>query len=143
MGVYYYLEYLKQMRTYAFAAILAIAVGQEADYTWEEVNATDLPDAVLGDITGIGQMGEGKIAVDAENFVLMFWMGCETIWFNGGKYAQGSIMQNYAQWEEGAGVYGGFTCNLLSYDKNNSWNANHVVNNYSGIASMQNADGGD
>jgi len=138
--VYYYLEYLKQMRTYAFAAILAIAVGQE-EYTWEEAGATDLPEAVEGDISGLGQMGEGKISFDADNFALVFWMGWETIWWNG-KYAGGSIMQNYAQWEEGAGVYGGFTCNLLNYSKDNSWNANHVVNNYSGIASMQNADGG-
>jgi len=131
--------YLKRMRTYAFAAIVAIAVGQE--YTIEALGTTDLPEAVEGDISGLGQMGEAKLSYDADNFALTFWMGWETIWWNG-KFATGSIMQNYAQWEEGSGVYGGFTCNLLNYDKNNSWNANHVINNYTGISSMQNADGG-
>jgi len=135
MGSLFLSEYLKRMRTYAFAAIVAIAVGQEADYTWEEAGTTDLPLATEGDIEGRGQMGEAKATVDEDNFALTFWMQFETIWWNG-KYAGGSIMQNYAQWEEDNGVYGGFTCNLLNYSKDQGWNGNHVINNYTGIASM-------
>jgi len=110
------------MRTYAFAAIVAIAVGQEWEI--EFVGEQVLPEAIHGDITGKGSMGEAKVTFDEDNFYLMFWMGWETIWWNN-KYASGSTMQNYAQWEEGAGEYGAFTCNLLNYDaKNTNWNSN-------------------
>merc|ERR1712113_1029741 len=136
MGI---LEYLKRMRTYAFAAIVAIAVGQ--DYTLEVAGETALPDATYESLNSKGMMGEAKASFDADNFFLLFWMGWETTWSNY-RFSNGSNLQNYAQWEEGDGKYGGFTCNNLNSNKENSWNSNHVINNYTGIDSMANADGG-
>ena len=126
------------MRTYAFAAIAAIAVGQEI----EVAGTTPFPDLVYKDLNTKGAMGEAKITIDDDNFFLMFWLGWENR-YETGRYQSGTTWQNYAQWEEEAGTYGAMTCNLHKFDgKNTNWNREVDIHNYTGIQSIRNEDGG-
>ena len=128
------------MKSYAFAALAAIASAQ--DYVTTDGPITTIPTASYGSVTSDGSLGESWIESESEGSVAIWlWVQWENK-VSGQHMDNGMVVQNYAQFTSTteAGKYDGFTCSA-SYEKSNGTTSNVTVKNIANSDSLTNGDG--